>query len=107
MRQKRGVPLVIELAIPGGYVPSANVANVLHADWGAIGVTVNIHVWADSQFFAPATAGGVIQSGNFDAALFPTAALCFTRPSRRTTPASTFHPMASTSTAIAIRASRA
>jgi peptide/nickel transport system substrate-binding protein len=70
VRQKSGVPLAIEVAIPGGYAPSANAANVLHADWGAIGVTVNIHVWADSQFFAPATAGGVIQSGKFDAALF-------------------------------------
>lgn len=70
VRQKDGVPLAIELAIPGGYAPSANAANILHADWGAIGVTVNIHVWATSQFFAPAGAGGIIQSGKFDAALF-------------------------------------
>jgi peptide/nickel transport system substrate-binding protein len=70
VRQKKGVPLIIEVAIPGGYAPSANAANILHADWGAIGVIVNIHVWADSQFFAPASAGGIIQSGRFDAALF-------------------------------------
>jgi peptide/nickel transport system substrate-binding protein len=70
VRQKKGVPLIIEVAIPGGYAPSANAANILHAAWGAIGVIVNIHVWADSQFFAPASAGGIIQSGRFDAALF-------------------------------------
>jgi peptide/nickel transport system substrate-binding protein len=68
-RRKNGVPLTIELAIPSGYAPSANTANLLHQDWGAIGVGVNIHVWSDSAFFAPASAGGVVQGGKFDAVL--------------------------------------
>jgi peptide/nickel transport system substrate-binding protein len=69
LRRKGGTALVIELAIPAGYAPSANEANVLHQDWGAIGVGVSVHVWSDSQFFAPSAAGGVVQSGKFDAAL--------------------------------------
>lgn len=69
-RSKNGVPLTIDLAIPTGYLPSANLANVLHDDWGAIGVNVTIHVWSDSQFFAPSSESGVIQGGRFDAALF-------------------------------------
>lgn len=70
MRSKNGVPLTVDLAIPSGYLPSANLANILHDDWGAIGVNVTIHVWSDSQFFAPASESGVIQGGRFDAALF-------------------------------------
>jgi peptide/nickel transport system substrate-binding protein len=69
VRRKNGAPLAIELAIPGGYAPSENMANILHQDWGAIGVQVNIHVWPDAEFFAPASSGGIVQSGKFDAAL--------------------------------------
>jgi peptide/nickel transport system substrate-binding protein len=69
-RSKNGVALNIEIAIPGGYAPSANAANLLLNDWGAIGVGVQIRVWPDSTFFAPLDAGGIIQSGKFDAVLF-------------------------------------
>jgi peptide/nickel transport system substrate-binding protein len=69
VRSKNGLPLAIELAIPGGYAPSANEANILQQDWGAIGVRVNTHVWSDASFFAPSSSGGVVQSGKFDAAL--------------------------------------
>ena len=69
VRRKNGTPLAIELAIPGEYAPSENMANILHQDWGAIGVNVNIHVWPDAEFFAPAASGGIVQSGKFDAAL--------------------------------------
>lgn len=70
MRRKNGVPLTVDLAIPGGYAPSANTANLLHDDWNAIGVNATIHVWSDTEFFAPSSAGGVLQGGRFDAALF-------------------------------------
>lgn len=69
VRRKKGVTLAIELAIPGGYAPSANMANILQQDWGAVGVQVNTHVWSDASFFAPSSSGGVLQSGKFDAAL--------------------------------------
>jgi ABC-type transport system substrate-binding protein len=42
----------------------------LHDDWGAIGVGLTIHVWSDDEYFAPAGAGGVLQGGKFDAAVF-------------------------------------
>ena len=70
MRSKNGVALTVDVAIPAGYAPAANEANLLHDDWGAIGVNVTIHVWSDSQFFAPASEDGVIYGGRFDAALF-------------------------------------
>jgi peptide/nickel transport system substrate-binding protein len=70
MRSKNGVSLTVEIAIPGGYAPSQNAANLLLNDWGAIGVAVEIHVWPDSTFFAPSGEGGIIQGGKFDAALF-------------------------------------
>jgi len=69
IRRKNGVSLAIELAIPGEYAPSANMANILRQDWGAIGVRVNTHVWSDASFFAPSSSGGVLQTGKFDAAL--------------------------------------
>jgi peptide/nickel transport system substrate-binding protein len=68
MRSKNGAPLAIDLAIPAGYAPSASLANVVHDDWGRLGVAVTIHTWADAQFFAPVSAGGIIQSGKFDVA---------------------------------------
>lgn len=70
LRRKNGVPLSVDIAIPSDYAPSANAANILRADWGAIGVTVTIHVWSDSEFFAPAGSGGIVQGGRFDGALF-------------------------------------
>jgi len=70
VRHKNGRPLTLEIAIPSGYAPSANAANILHADWGTVGVAVNIRVWADSEFFAPAGSGGVVQGGKFDGAMF-------------------------------------
>lgn len=69
VRRKNGTQLAVELAIPGGYAPSANLANILQQDWSAIGVRVDIHVWSDASFFAPSSSGGVVQSGKFDAAL--------------------------------------
>jgi len=70
MRSKNGVPLIFDLAIPSGYAPSATLAAILHDDWGKIGVNVQIHTYATAQYFAIYAAGGIIQSGKFDGALF-------------------------------------
>jgi peptide/nickel transport system substrate-binding protein len=70
MRSKNGTPLTFDLAIPSGYAPSATLANILHDDWGKVGVNVQIHTYATTQFFAIYSAGGIIQSGKFDGALF-------------------------------------
>ena len=69
MRSKHGTPLAIDLALPAGQPTRATMAAVLHDDWTAIGVAVTIHAWAAPQYFAPASAGGVLETGNFDAAI--------------------------------------
>ncbi len=68
MRVRAGVPLAVDLAIPAGYVPSQGVANIIHDDWGQIGVAVTIHTWSDAQFFAPYAEGGALANGKFDVA---------------------------------------
>jgi peptide/nickel transport system substrate-binding protein len=70
MRSKNGTPLNFDLAIPSGYAPSATLAEILHDDWGKIGVNVLIHTYATSQYFAIYAAGGIIQTGKFDGALY-------------------------------------
>jgi peptide/nickel transport system substrate-binding protein len=70
MRSKNGTPLAVDLAIPSGYEPSAIMSNILHDDWGKIGVNVLIHTYATAQYFAIYSAGGIIQTGKFDAALY-------------------------------------
>jgi peptide/nickel transport system substrate-binding protein len=70
MRSKNGLALAVDLAIPSGYAPSAAAANILHDDWGRIGVNVVIHPYATPQYFAIYSAGGILQTGKFDAALF-------------------------------------
>ena len=69
VRSKNGIVLSIDIAIPSGYAPSSTLANVLHDDWGKIGVNVSIHTYATPQFFATYAAGGIVQTGKFDAAL--------------------------------------
>jgi ABC-type transport system substrate-binding protein len=70
MRSKNGTPLTVDLAIPTGYEPSAIMSNILHDDWGKVGVNVLIHTYATAQYFAIYSAGGIIQTGKFDAALY-------------------------------------
>jgi peptide/nickel transport system substrate-binding protein len=70
MRSKNGTPLTFDLAIPSGYAPSATLSNILHDDWGKIGINVEIHTYAPAQYFAIYANGGTIQTGKFDGALF-------------------------------------
>jgi peptide/nickel transport system substrate-binding protein len=72
VRHKDGVALSLDLAIPSGYLPSETLAALLKEDWSKIGVGATIHVWSTAQFFATYSAGGIIQTGKFDAALFST-----------------------------------
>lgn len=70
IRHKNGVALTLDIAIPSGYQPSATLAAILDDDWKKIGVGVTIHTWSTPQFFAIYSAGGILQTGKFDAALF-------------------------------------
>jgi len=69
MRAKAGVPLSIELALPGGYPPSATTAELLRATWQRSGIAVQTRSYSSNQFFAPASSGGVLSLGHFDGAL--------------------------------------
>jgi peptide/nickel transport system substrate-binding protein len=70
VRHKGALTLTVDIAIPSGYAPSATLAELLHSDWGKVGVGVTIHTWSTPQFFATYSAGGILQTGKFDAALF-------------------------------------
>jgi peptide/nickel transport system substrate-binding protein len=69
-RSKDGVPLVVNIAIPTGYAPSAVTAELLRASWKAIGVEVEVKGYATGTFFAPAASGGIVLGGKFDAAMY-------------------------------------
>ncbi|MGD0474846.1 MAG: peptide ABC transporter substrate-binding protein [Candidatus Velthaea sp.] len=68
-RAKDGVALVVNIAIPSDYAPSAVTAELLRASWKAIGVGVEVKPFGDALYFAPAASGGILFGGKFDAAL--------------------------------------
>ncbi len=68
-RAKAGVSLSIELALPSGYPPSATAAELLRAAWQRGGVAVQTRSYSSNEYFAPASSGGVLARGKFDAAL--------------------------------------
>jgi len=70
IRHKDGIALALDVAIPSGYAPSATLAAILEGDWRKLGVDVTIHTWSTSQYFAIYSAGGILQTGKFDVALF-------------------------------------
>jgi peptide/nickel transport system substrate-binding protein len=69
VRQKNGLPLSLEIVIPSGYGPSATLSALLQSDYSAIGVAATIRAYANGQFFGPYSAGGIVQTGKFDAIL--------------------------------------
>ena len=69
VRQKNGLVLSLELVIPSGYAPSATLAALLQSDYTKIGVAATIRSYASGQFFGPYAAGGIVQTGKFDAVL--------------------------------------
>jgi peptide/nickel transport system substrate-binding protein len=69
IRSKNAVPLTLEIVIPSGYTPSATLAALLQSDYTKIGVAATIKTYATGQFFGPYSAGGILQTGKFDAAL--------------------------------------
>ena len=69
VRNKNGLPLSLEIVIPSGYSPSATLAALLQSDYTKIGVAATIKNYATGQFFGPYSAGGILQTGKFDATL--------------------------------------
>ncbi len=77
VRAKAGVRLALVAALPAGYAPSAQTAELLRAYWAKIGVAVETKAYASSQFFAPGSEGGILQTSHFDVALFSYAGSAF------------------------------
>jgi len=73
VRHKGGSALTLDIAVPSGYLPSATLATILQGDYDKIGVSTTIHTYASGEFFGPFSAGGILQTGKFDAALFSNA----------------------------------
>jgi peptide/nickel transport system substrate-binding protein len=69
VRHKNGLALSLDLVIPSGYAPSATLAALLQSDYTKIGVAATIHSYASGTFFGPYSAGGIVQTGKFDAVL--------------------------------------
>jgi peptide/nickel transport system substrate-binding protein len=69
VRRKNGLTLSLEIVLPSGYAPSTTLAAILQSDYTQIGVAATIHAYASGTFFGPYSAGGILQTGRFDAAL--------------------------------------
>jgi len=69
IRSKDGNQLAIQLALPTGYLPSQITAEFLRSAWAKLGAVVETKAYADAQYFAPFSAGGILTSGTFDVAL--------------------------------------
>jgi peptide/nickel transport system substrate-binding protein len=69
VRSKNGTQLAIQLALPNGYLPSQITAEFLRSAWAKLGAAVETKTYADAQYFAPSSAGGILTSGTFDVAL--------------------------------------
>ncbi len=69
VRAKGSTRLAIQIALPIGYVPSQLTAEILRATWQKLGIAVETKAYADAQYFAPFSEGGLLQSGNFDGAI--------------------------------------
>ncbi|GAC1528602.1 MAG: peptide ABC transporter substrate-binding protein [Vulcanimicrobiaceae bacterium] len=77
VRAKGGVRLAVTVALPAGYPPSAQSAELLRAYWQRIGVEASSRSYATAQFFAPGSDGGILATGHFDVALYSYAGSAF------------------------------
>ena len=69
VRRKNGLPLSLQIVIPSGYGPSETLSALLQNDYSKIGVAASIRAYASGTFLAPYSAGGILQTRKFDAAL--------------------------------------
>lgn len=69
VRRKNGLPLTLQIVIPSGYGPSETLSALLQSDYSKIGVAASIRAYDSNTFFAPYSAGGILQTRKFDAAL--------------------------------------
>jgi len=69
VRAKGGVRLSLELVLPDGYPPSAQLSELLRVEWQKIGVEIDTKQFTSGQYFGLYSAGGILRTGKFDVAL--------------------------------------
>ena len=72
IREKNGIPLTIDLALPSGYQPASQTVELLRENWKQAGIRLDAHAYQVGIFFARAADGGIVESGKFNGALFST-----------------------------------
>lgn len=70
IRVKDGRPLRVEIATTTGSATGSRAAVLLQSAWRAIGVDAQVKTYASALMFASYGAGGIVQSGKYDAAFF-------------------------------------
>ncbi|MBV9439479.1 MAG: hypothetical protein JOZ24_05775, partial [Candidatus Eremiobacteraeota bacterium] len=70
IRIKNGRPLVVELGTVAGAKSNEQVEVAIQAAWRAIGVQTEVKNVPGDRYFAPANAGGTLNTGNYEVALF-------------------------------------
>lgn len=70
IRSKAGSRLALSIAITAGLAEDVAAAVVLQRDWRALGVDVTIKPYVSSLYFAPFAAGGIVQTGKYDVAIY-------------------------------------
>ncbi len=69
-RQRSGVPLAFTISTVTGVKSREAIEVYLQSDWRALGADVTVKNFPAATLFAPAGAGGMLQSGKTDVALF-------------------------------------
>jgi peptide/nickel transport system substrate-binding protein len=70
IRQKNGVRLMLDFASPTGTPDTDSELELIRQNWKKIGVDFTVHHFLSSLFFAPASDGGILYGGKFDAIMF-------------------------------------
>jgi peptide/nickel transport system substrate-binding protein len=70
VRQRGGVPLVVEIVGPSGSPGSERTSLVLQAELARLGVRADIKTYQYNVLFAAASEGGIFPSGRFDLARY-------------------------------------
>ena len=70
IRTKNGIPLEFSISTVTGVKPRESIEVFLQNDWRALGAEVTIKNYPAATLFATAAAGGMLQSGKTDVALY-------------------------------------
>jgi peptide/nickel transport system substrate-binding protein len=77
VRAKGDVRLALDLVLPDGYPPSAQLAELLRVQWQQIGVEIESKEYTSGLYFGLVSEGGILRTGKFDVALLSLASTSF------------------------------